>query len=293
MPHAIFARAAIVTFNSSVLHENDTAGATGTIEHGLCHESATYDATHRDRLASERPQVAGPLREDRLTREAMVTRRCICSLLVLCASAGASAAEQKPVAWDAVVRGAPSRTGKQLSAHEVQLVQRVNAYFNQLGMLEGSFLQTASDGKQQRGMLHIKRPGRFRFEFAPPNRVVVISDGTQMAIQDYNLKTDDRKELRRTPFHALLGVNVDLMRDTHLLDIREAADTLLIEFSDDRAEVGSVTLLLATRPMQLKGWSVRDNQNLVTKIDVVEIKTVDRIDERLFDLAARIERRQW
>jgi hypothetical protein len=45
--------------------------------------------------------------------------------------------------------------------------------------------------------------------------------------------------------------------------------------------------------MQLKGWSVCDNQNLVTKIDVMEITTIDRIDERLFDLAARIERRQW
>jgi outer membrane lipoprotein-sorting protein len=223
----------------------------------------------------------------------MLTRRCIWSLLVLFATAGACAAEQRPLAWDAVVRGVPSRGGQQLSAHEVQLVQRANAYFNQLSMLEGSFLQTASDGKQQRGMLHIKRPGRFRFEFAPPNRVVVISDGTQMAIQDYNLKTDDRKELQHTPFHALLSVNVDLIRDTHLLNIREEADTLIIEFRGDSAEGGSVTLLLATRPMQLKGWSVRDNQNLVTKIEMVEIKTVDRIDERLFDLAARIERRQW
>jgi len=232
-------------------------------------------------------------RQGRLTREAMLTRRCICSLLVIFATAGACAGEQRTLAWDAVVRGAPSRSGQQLSAHEVQLVQRVNAYFNQLSMLEGSFLQTASDGKQQRGMLHIKRPGRFRFEFAPPNRVVVISDGTQMAIQDYNLKTDDRKELRHTPFHALLSVNVDLIRDTHLLNIHEEADTLTIEFRDDGAEAGSVKLLLATRPMQLKGWSVRDNQNLVTKVEMVEIKTVDRIDERLFDLAARIERRQW
>jgi hypothetical protein len=67
----------------------------------------------------------------------------------------------------------------------------------------------------------------------------------------------------------------------------------MIEFRGDSAEAGSVMLLLATRPMQLKGWSVRDNQNLVTKIEMVEIKTVDHIDERLFDLAARIERRQW
>jgi len=223
----------------------------------------------------------------------MVKRRCIGSFLILCASVGGSAAEQKPLAWDPVVRGAPSRSVQHLTTHQVQLVHRVDAYFNQLGMVEGSFLQTASDGKQQRGVLHIKRPGRFRFELAPPTRVVIISDGSQMAIQDFNLNTDDRKDLRSTPFRALLGVNVDLMRDTHLLDIREAGETLLIEFHDEGAEAGSVTLVLATKPMQLKGWSVRDNQNLVTRIDVTEIKTVDRIDERLFDLASRLERRQW
>jgi len=223
----------------------------------------------------------------------MVTRRCIWSFLILFASAGGSGAEERPLAWEAVVRSAPSRGDQHLSLHQVQLVRRVNEYFNQLAMVEGSFLQTASDGKQQRGLLHIKRPGRFRFEFAPPNRVVIISDGTQMAIQDYDLNTDDRKDLRSTPFRALLSVNVDLVRDTHLLDVREAAETLLIEFRDDNAEAGSVTLVLATKPMQLKGWSVRDSQNLVTKIEVTEIKTVDRIDERLFDLASRLERRQW
>jgi len=223
----------------------------------------------------------------------MVTRRCGWFFLILCASAVASGAEQRPLAWEAVVRGTPSRSGQQLTAHQVQLVQRVNEYFNQLGMVEGSFLQTASDGKQQRGLLHIKRPGRFRFEFAPPNRVVVISDGTQMAVQDYDLNTDDRKDLRHTPFRALLGANVDLLRDTHLLDVRVAGETLLIEFRDDSAEAGSVTLFLATKPTQLKGWSVRDNQNLVTKIEVMDIKAVDRIDERLFDPASRLERRQW
>ena len=223
----------------------------------------------------------------------MMTRRLIWPFLILCASAGGSASEQKPLAWDAVVRGLPSRSAPHLSAQQVQLVQRANAYFNQVEMLQGSFLQTASDGRQQRGVLHIKRPGRFRFELAPPYRIVIISDGTQMAIQDYNLKTDDRKDLRATPFHALLGENVDLIRDTHLQEVREVDESLLIEFRDDGAEVASVTLLLTMEPMQLKGWSVRDNQNLVTKVEVIEIKTVGRIDERLFDLAARLERRQW
>ena len=226
----------------------------------------------------------------------MAAWRASCALLITCVNAASSHAEQKPLPWQATVKSPaaqPSPGAQGLTAQQVQLVRRVDEYFNQLGMLEASFLQTASDGKRQRGMLHIKRPGCLRFEFAPPSRVVIISDGRQMAIQDYDLKTDDRQDLRQTPFRALLGANVDLVRDTRLLDVREADDMIVIEFRNESAEAGSVTLFVAAKPMQLKGWIAHDNQNLDTKVDLTEIKIVDRIDERLFDPASRLERRRW
>ena len=223
----------------------------------------------------------------------MVASKCNRAFLILCMSVTVAGAEEKPMPWRAIVRGstAASPSGPALTARQVELLRRVNAYFNQLSMLEGSFLQTASDGKVQQGMLHIKRPSRFRFEFAPPSRVVVLSDGTYMSIQDYGLNTNDRQDLRQSPFRALLAPQVDLGRDTRLLDIRETGDTLLIEFGYEAAETGSVTLFLATQPMQLKGWIVHDNQNLDTKVYLRDIKMVDHIDDRLFDAAARLERR--
>ena len=139
--------------------------------------------------------------------------RTICVLLVVGVGVVPSAAEQKPLPWQPIVRGlaAPPSPGAQgLTQRQAELVRQVNDYFNQLGMLEGSFVQTSSDGKRQRGMLQIQRPGRFRFEFAPPSRVVIISDGRQMALQDYDLNTDDRQDLRQTPFRALFGAKVDL-----------------------------------------------------------------------------------
>ena len=158
----------------------------------------------------------------------MLASRWSCAFLVLSMSVSVAGAEEKPMPWHAIVRGsiAESPSAPGLTARQVELVRRVNAYFNQLGMLEGSFLQTAADGKVQHGMLHIKRPSRFRFEFAPPNRIVVLSDGTYMNIQDYNLNTNDRQDLGQSPFRALLAPHVDLARDTRLLDVRETGDTL-------------------------------------------------------------------
>jgi len=135
---------------------------------------------------------------------------------------------------------------------------------------------------------------RFRFDFAPPTRVVIISDGKHLAIQDYGLNTDDRKELSQTPFRPLVLSEVDLMRDALISDVRESDDTITIAFTDTNAQAGSVKLFLGTKPaIQLKGWIIRDNQRLDTRVDLTEVQPVSRIDQRLFDLSSRLERTQW
>jgi len=59
-----------------------------------------------------------------------------------------------------------------VSPRQVELVRQVSGYFNQLTILKGTFTQTGADSKRQRGKFHIMRPGRFRFEFSLPSRVV-------------------------------------------------------------------------------------------------------------------------
>ena len=225
----------------------------------------------------------------------MVARRLACALVLGCTSFTSGLAEG-PNPWAGIVRGpvGSSEEAGRLTHRQVELVRRVNDYFNQLPMLQGSFIQTNAEGKQQRGKFHITRPGRFRFDFAPPTRVVMISDGKHLAIQDYGLNTDDRKDLSQTPFRPLVRPEVDLMRDALISDVSESDDTITIASTDTNAQAGSVKLFLGTKPaIQLKGWIIRDNQRLDTRVDLTEVQPVSRIDQRLFDLSSRLERTQW
>jgi outer membrane lipoprotein-sorting protein len=182
---------------------------------------------------------------------------------------------------------------QRLTSRQIELVRRVNGYFNELPMLQGSFVQTGTDGKRRSGKVHFMRPGRFRFDFAPPARVVIISNGKQLAVQDYGLKTDDRKELSETPFRALLHKDVDLLRDAVVSDVSEADDVVMIGFTDASA-AGSVKLLMQIKPVvRLKGWIVRDNQSLDTRVDLTDLQPVGSIDQRLFDPASKLERNDW
>jgi outer membrane lipoprotein-sorting protein len=220
--------------------------------------------------------------------------RLACALLLIGTSFTSSLAEG-PTPWATTVRGQSghSEEAHRLTSRQVELVRRVSGYFNELPMLQGSFTQTSADGKRQRGKFHFMRPGRFRFDFAPPTRIVIISDGKYLTIHDYGLNIDDRKDLGQTPFRPLLRKDVDLLRDALITDVSEADDVVMIGFADANAP-GSVKLLVNIKPViQLKGWIIRDNQSLDTRVDLTELQPVSSIDQRLFDPSSRLERNQW
>jgi len=109
--------------------------------------------------------------------------------------------------------------GEQLNKQQAELVQKVSLYFKELTTLKGSFVQTNADGKRQRGKFHIKRPGMFRFDYALPSKLIIVSNGKHVAIQDHDIGTDDRWELEYTPFRMLLRADVDLLRDARFFEV--------------------------------------------------------------------------
>jgi|SRR5581483_6315385 len=170
-----------------------------------------------------------------------------------------------------------------------EVVRKVNAYFNQLTNLQGTFVQTGADNKRERGKFYISRPGRFRFEFNLPSRVVIISDGKYIAIQDRDLNTDDRWDLGYTPFRALLEKDVNLLRDARVIDVQENEDTISIVFEDKSGDASSrIKLFLAAKPaLQLKGWIAKDAQGFDTRTDLTEIRVTGEPDASLFNPAGR------
>jgi outer membrane lipoprotein-sorting protein len=166
----------------------------------------------------------------------------------------------------------------------------VNSYFNELTGLKGSFIQTSADNKRQHGKFYIMRPGRFRFEYARPSMVVILSDGKYIDIQDHDLKTDDRWDLSNTPFRALLQKHVDLLQDARIVDVQETDDTIVVSFEDLEAS-SRITLFLAIKPsLQVRAWITKDAQGLDTRIDVADLAKTDDLDPALFDPASGLDR---
>jgi outer membrane lipoprotein-sorting protein len=185
--------------------------------------------------------------------------------------------------WKSVSKEA-AVTGEQFDKRQVELVQKVSVYFNQMSDLKGQFVQTSADNKRARGKFYVKRPGRFRFDYAPPSKVVVLSDGEYLAIQDYDLKTDDRFSLDQTPFRVLMRKDVDLLRDARILEVQDVGDVIVLGLEDKNPDnPGRIKLYLAKKPeLELKEWVTIDNQGLETRIELVEISKSENLDPGLF-----------
>ena len=53
----------------------------------------------------------------------------------------------------------------------------ISAYLNKMTTAKTAFSQINPDGTISKGTLYIKRPGRMRFEYAPPSAALVMAGG--------------------------------------------------------------------------------------------------------------------
>ncbi len=186
--------------------------------------------------------------------------------------------------WTQSVTKEAAIAGEEFDKKQIELIQKVNVYFNQMSDLKGLFVQTSADNKRLRGKFYVKRPGRFRFDYGAPSRLVVLSDGEYLVIQDFDINTDQRHPLDQTPFRILLRKDVDLLRDARITEIKEVDDVISLALQDKSPDnPGRIKLFLAKKPgLELKEWITTDTQGLETRIELTEVTKAENLDPGLF-----------
>ncbi len=87
---------------------------------------------------------------------------------------------------------------------------RIEAYLNALTTMRARFLQIAQNGAAAEGTAWIWRPGRMRFEYDPPEPLLLVADGGQFLMYDRELRAPTTLLVSRTPLGILLRPQVRL-----------------------------------------------------------------------------------
>lgn len=174
--------------------------------------------------------------------------------------------------WEAAVEAAQAATPL-IGDEQIKAVERINAYFNNITNLQGSFEQVDATNKRSTGRFYVQRPGKIRFDYAPPSGLRIVADGRFLAIEDADLKTVEKYPIQSTPFRLLLTEAVDLGRDSRIIGVESQEGSLAISLEDKSGDAaGSIRLMFESgSELQLKQWMITDAQGLTTRVTVNDI----------------------
>lgn len=167
-------------------------------------------------------------------------------------------------------------------------LDRISAYLNTIKSAEGGFTQISHMGDIVQGKISIQKPGKVRFDYEQPSPTLVVCDGSTIYVQNRTLKTVDRYPLAGTPLELILRENVNLKGNQAILNVRRDGDSLMVEArSSTKRRKANITLVFADAPMELRQWTVIDDQGLSTTVAFRDLRPVATLPDSLFKLAGK------
>jgi len=161
---------------------------------------------------------------------------------------------------------------------------RAEAWMNALQSLKARFLQIAQNGAAAEGTGWIVRPGRMRFEYDPPEPLLLVASHGQFFYFDRQLKQATTVPLSATPLGILLGENLRFSGDVTVTRVERSGGFLRITLNrTGRAAEGRLTLVFGEQPMELKQWAVVDAQGQETRVSLFQPEYGARYASLLFD----------
>jgi outer membrane lipoprotein-sorting protein len=115
---------------------------------------------------------------------------------------------------------------------------------------------------------------------------LLIADGSQVAVRDRKLATQDLYPLSQTPLRFLVADRIDLMKDTSVIGA-SADDTFATIVIEERQVLGGthrLMLLFGARDFQLRQWTITDPQGYDTTVALYNLDAKQKPDPSLFKI---------
>jgi outer membrane lipoprotein-sorting protein len=184
-----------------------------------------------------------------------------------------------------LAQGARAQPRFQPTAQDSADLARIEAYLNGIHTLKAHFLQVAPDGQLSEGTAWLERPGRMRFEYAPPAPFLLIASHGLLVFQDKKLAQTSNIPLSRTPLGILLADQVKLSGDVTVTGMQHQPGQIQVTLTRTASPgEGSLTLIFADNPLTLRQWVVLDAQRQETKVTLYNIELGGHFDQSLFDV---------
>ncbi|WP_019222910.1 outer-membrane lipoprotein carrier protein LolA [Bartonella rattaustraliani] len=168
------------------------------------------------------------------------------------------------------------------SSHKVVRAQNIADHFAAIKTMTGDFIQFSPQGKMSQGTFYLERPGKIRFIYKKIP-LQIITDGQFIGINNRALNTWNFSQLFRTPMKFLLDNKIDVSSG-RLFAFREDPGAVTIVLRDRSIGAGQIRMVFDSKSYALRQWTIVDQQNLETTVQIMNVRTGVRFTDGMFKL---------
>lgn len=184
----------------------------------------------------------------------------------------------------AVLPSAPAKASLSLSPEQQEAINSISEFLNSFKTMQGEFTQVSPKGNLSRGVFYISKPGKMRFEYAPPNPFLIVSDGKWLTVKNVKKEKGDQFPLSQTPLRLVLANEIDILKETEVLDFQSQDGILSVTLEDKKNTLGSgqLTLVFDQTRNALQQWVVIDGKGRRTTVTLENVVAGVEADPKLF-----------
>lgn len=164
-------------------------------------------------------------------------------------------------------------------------LDRIEKYLDGIVSLRAKFVQVSSNGEISNGMFWLKKPGFFKFQYAPPSQILIIGDGTFLSYIDNEIEEIRHMFISSTPLGFLANKKVSLKENMVVSKVENALATLRYTFRKrSEPKGGAITLVFSDKPLKIRKWVVIDAKGIETEVTFNDLETGIDIKNTIFEI---------
>ncbi|WP_455480629.1 LolA family protein [Bartonella sp. B12(2025)] len=171
------------------------------------------------------------------------------------------------------------------SSKQVAQAQNIANHLAAIKTMTGDFIQFSPKGKITEGTFYLERPGKIRFIYKKVP-LQIIADGQFVGINNRALNTWSFSPLFQTPMKFLLANKIDISSG-RLLALREDPGAVTIILRDKSIGRGKIRMVFDSKSYALRQWTIVDQQNLETTVQIMNVRMGVRFADGMFTLPSK------
>jgi outer membrane lipoprotein-sorting protein len=171
----------------------------------------------------------------------------------------------------------------ELTQQDLDDIKRVESYINNIGTLQASFQQIDPNNAISTGRIYLRRPGRMRVEYDPPNPILIIADGTLISQVDRKMGELSQMPLKQSTAWFLLRDPIEIGDKITVTKVDRRPGLLSVTmYENDEPDNGTVELIFLDDPILLTQWVVTDQDANQVRVGLINVETGLQLPASLF-----------